>query len=136
MAFMDLIVAYPRTSIIIISLAIALVITLINSIFMNKERMREIKKRQKELQKEIKEHQKAGNHTKVMELNKEMFSFVGETFKHSLTPMLITIVPILILFGFIRSVYSTTIIASTWFWWYLLGAIIGSMVFRKVFKMP
>jgi uncharacterized membrane protein (DUF106 family) len=71
-----------------------------------------------------------------MELNKEMFSFVGETFKHSLTPMLITIVPILILFGFIRSVYSTTIIASTWFWWYLLGAIIGSMVFRKVFKMP
>jgi uncharacterized membrane protein (DUF106 family) len=44
---------------------------------MNKERMFEIKKRQKELQKEIKEHQKAGNHTKVMELNKEMFSFVA-----------------------------------------------------------
>ena len=97
MAFMDFVVAYPRTSIIIISLAVALVITLINSLFMNKERMREIKKRQKELQKEIKEHQKAGNHDKVMQLNKEMFSFVGETFKHSLTPMLITIIPILIL---------------------------------------
>jgi len=134
--FTDFIMAYPRMSIFLIGLAISFLITFVNSLVMDKERMREIKARQKEIQAQIKEHQKAGNHEKVMELNKEMFSQAGEIFKSSMKPALITIVPIIVLFGFIRSAYATTPIASTWFWWYFLSAIVGSMIFRKLFRMP
>ncbi len=98
--------------------------------------MREIKKRQKELQVEMKKFQKEGNQAKVLELNKEMMSYVGETFKHSFKPMIITIVPILLFFGFIRNAYAETSIAGSWFWWYLGGAIGSSMILRKIFKMP
>lgn len=136
MALMDLIVAYPRLSIILMAFAVSFLITLINNFVMDKERMREIKARQKEIQKEMTKHRKEGNHDKVLELNKEMMSYVGETFKQSFKPMLITIVPIIVFFSFIRNAYAETIIAGSWFWWYLLGAIGSSMIFRKVFRMP
>ncbi len=103
---------------------------------MDKEKLRDIKKRQKELQAEIKEHQKAGNKDKVMDLNKELLSQIPETFKQSLKPMLITIVPILIFFTIIRNVYATTSLASSWFWWYLVSAIVASIIFRKILKLP
>ena len=134
--FIELINIYPRTGIILMAIAISFLISLVNHFVMDKERMREIKKRQKEIQKEMKEHQKEGNKDKVLELNKEMMSFVGETFKQSFKPMLITIIPIIVFFGFIRNVMSTTEIAGSWFWYYLVAAIVGSIIFKKVFKMP
>ena len=126
----------PRASIIILALAISFFITLINYFFLDKEKMREIKERQKEMQKKMKEHQKNGEHEKMLELQKEMLSDMGAMFRHSMKPMLITIVPILLLFSFIKNTYADTTIASTWFWWYLGTAIFGSMILRKVFKLP
>ncbi len=126
----------PKLSIIVFSSVISLFITIVNFFMLDKDRLREIKKRQKELQGEIKEHQKAGNSDKVMELNKELMSYIPETFKHSLKPMIITLVPILILFTYIRGLYAETTLASTWFWWYLGGAIFSSIIFRKVFRLP
>jgi len=136
MAILDMIKAYPKTAIIIISFAMSFLISLVNNFVLDKDRMRVLKARQKTIQDEMKEHQKNGNHDKVMELQKEMMSGIGETFKHSFKPMLITIVPIIVLFGIIRSTFTETAIAGTWFWWYLAGAIISSMVWRKVFKLP
>lgn len=98
--------------------------------------MKEIKQKQKDLQGEIKAHQKAGNHEKVLELNKEMMSYVSETLKHSLKPMLITIVPILIFFSYLKGAFAQTSIAGSWIWYYLIGAVFSSMIFRKLFKMP
>lgn len=126
----------PRISIILISLTITLLITLVNFFFLDKEKMREIKAKQKELQVKMKEHQKAGETDKMMALQKELFSSTGEMMKHSLKPMLITMIPIIVLFGFVRSVYAETIIAGTWFWYYLVSALAGSMLFRKIFNLP
>lgn len=134
--YLSFIQANPKLSIVLIGIAITFFITLINYFFMDKDRMREIKGKQKEIQKQIKEHQKAGNHDKMMELNKELFSHTGEIMRHSLKPMLITIVPIIVLFGFIRNVYATTEIASSWFWYYLGSSIVGSITFRKLFNLP
>ena len=134
--FLDFVQANPKVSVILMGIAVAFFTSLVNHFVMDKERMLEIKKRQKELQKEMKEHQKAGNHAKAMELQKEMMTYVGETFKHSFKPMLITIIPILVFFAFIKGVYATTAIASSWLWWYILGAFAGSLVFRKLFKLP
>ncbi len=126
----------PRVSIILISLTITLLITLVNFFFLDKEKMRGIKARQKELQVKMKEHQKAGETDKIMELQKELFSSTGEMMKHSLKPMLITMIPIIVLFSFIRNVYAETIISSSWFWYYLVSALAGSMLFRKIFNLP
>ena len=133
----------PKISIIIISLIITLLITLVNFFFLDKEKMRGIKARQKELQKQAKEHQKAGNTDKMMALQKEIFSSTMEMMKHSMKPMLITMIPILLLFGFVKNIYADTPLAvkgflgiQKWFWYYIISAIAGSMIFRKIFNLP
>jgi len=124
----------PRTSVIIASLLISFFISLVNYFVLNKEKMHEIKGKQKALQEEMKKHK--DNPEKLMELQKEMFSHMGETMKHSMKPMLITFIPLIILFPILRGMLLTTEIAGTWFWWYLGSSIIGSMVFRKLLKLP
>ena len=126
----------PKIGIVVLAVGISFFISLINYFFLDKERMRELRSRQKEMQKQIREHQKAGNHTKMMELQKEMMSSMPEMFKHYLKPMLITIIPIFVIFAFMRKIFEQTAIASTWFWWYLVAALISSMIFRKLFKLP
>ncbi len=128
--------ANPKISMILLAVLVSLFISIVNFFILDKDRMRAIKKRQKELQKEMKVHQKAGNQDKMMELNKELLSQTGEMMRHSFKPMLITLIPIIIFFSFMRSIYDTTTIADTWFWWYLLGAIIGSILWRKLLKLP
>jgi uncharacterized membrane protein (DUF106 family) len=126
--------ANPRIGILVISALISLFITLINYFVMDKEKMKKMKSRQKELNAQMKEHKHDQN--KMVELQKEMMRHVGENFKHSFKPMLITIVPIIIVFGWVKNIFSETAIASSWFWWYIGGAIAASMIFRKLFKLP
>lgn len=126
----------PRLSIIIFALLVSLIISIVNYFFLDKERMKEIKERQKKIQDQIKAHQKAGEHQKAMELQKQIFADMPEMMKHSLKPALITLIPMLIFFSFLRGAYEETIIAGSWFWYYLIVAIIGSMIFRKLFKLP
>jgi|SRR3989338_2325916 len=126
----------PKISVIIIAVAISFFISLINYFFLDKERMKEIRTKQKNIQKQIKEHQKAGNHEKMMALQKEMLADMPEMMKHSMKPMLITLIPILILFSWVKGFFAETEIASSWFWWYLISALVSSLIFRKVLKLP
>lgn len=132
MAITDIIQANPKISIIIISGFVSLFISLVNYFVLDKDKVKAGKEKQKKLQAEIKLHK--DNPQKMMELNKEMMGHVGENFKHSFRPMLITLIPILVVFAWIRNVF--TDVLSGWIWWYLVSAIIFSMVFRKVFKLP
>lgn len=132
----SLINTYPRISIILIGILITLCITLVNYFFTDKEKMRAIRARQKELQEQANKHRKEGNHEKASELTMEMLGQTREMFKHSLKPMLITLVPILLLFSYVRGIFSATSIAGSWFWYYFISAIVSSMVFRKLFNLP
>jgi len=124
----------PRLFVIIASVLVSLFVSGVNYFVLNKERMHEIKARQKALQEEMKNHK--DNPQKMMELQKEMFSHMGESFKHSMKPMLITFIPIIIFFPIVRAALVTTAIAGSWFWWYLVTSLISSMIFRKLFKLP
>ncbi len=128
--------ANPRTSIVLFAVILSFFISLINFFVLDKEKMREIKAKQKALQEEMKKHQAEGNHNKVLELQKEMMGYAGETLRHSFKPMLITIVPILIFFSWIKGVFAETVIAKTWFWYYIIASIASSIVMRKIFKLP
>jgi uncharacterized membrane protein (DUF106 family) len=126
--------SYPRTSIILLGLIISLFISLVNYFVLDKEKMRNLKERQKAIQKEMKDHK--DNPQKLMELQKEMLSQAGETMKHTLKPMLITFIPVLLIFGFMRGLFAPTEVAKTWFWWYIGSSFAGSILFRKLLKLP
>ena len=132
----EIINAYPTISIVIISIGLSFFISLVNYFVLDKDRMRQIKADQKKMQQEISKHQKEGNTAKAMQLQKEMFAQSGEMLKHSFKPMIITAIPIIIVFALIKNVYAQTTIAKTWFWYYLVSAILSSIVFRKLFKLP
>jgi uncharacterized membrane protein (DUF106 family) len=132
----ELVQANPKLTLLGFAALITLAITIVNYFMLDKEKLRTIKARQKSLQAEMKEHQKAGNQDKLLELQKELFADSGEMVKHSMKPMLITFLPIIIFFGMIRNLYATTTIAGSWIWWYLLFSLVTSLIFRKLFKMP
>ena len=131
-----LIQANPKTSIIAIGVVVSFFISLVNYFILDKDKMKEIKDKQKRVQAEIKIHQKAGNTTKMMELNKELMGHSMETMRHSFKPMLITMIPILVIFGAIKGIYAETSIGGAWIWYYLGSAIVSSILFRKLFKLP
>jgi uncharacterized membrane protein (DUF106 family) len=130
----ELLISYPRLSIIFLGIVVSLFITIVQKYFGNQKRMKELKKQQKDLQERMKEHQKNGNHEKVLELQKEMFSQVGETFKHSLKPMLITFLPLIILFWWLRDIYNP-VLGGWWIAYYIGGSLVSSIIFRKIFKV-
>ena len=69
MAIIDLITTYPKTAIILFSLAVSLAITIVNKFMINQEKMKEIKAKQKALQEEMKKNK--DNPAKMMEIQKE-----------------------------------------------------------------
>lgn len=130
----EFISSYPRTAIILIGFIISFFITLINFLVLDKDKMKAMRERQKELQEKLKQHK--DDPAKAMEINKEMFSHMGENFRHSLKPMLITFIPIIVVFHWVRGEFAGTTIQATWFWYYFVTAIISSLIFRKIFKLP
>ncbi len=124
----------PKISVILMGILISFFISLVNYFVLDKEKMHAIKARQKALQEEMKKHK--DNPTKLMELQKEMFSHMGATMKHSMKPMLITFIPLMLLFPVMRNILIESAIKSSWFWYYLISSLISSLVFRKLFKLP
>ncbi len=133
MAF-EIIQSYPKTSIILAALIVSFLISLVNYFIMDKEKMKQIKEKQKLLQTEAKSHR--DNPQKMMEINKEIMAHSMEMMKHSFKPMLITLVPLLLIFAFLRNEFASTEIAKSWIWWYIGASIVGSMIFRKLLKLP
>jgi uncharacterized membrane protein (DUF106 family) len=101
---------------------------------MDKDKMRDLKAKQKALNAEMKLHK--DNPQKMMDLQKELLGHSMESMKHSFKPMLITTIPILIVFGFIRNTFALTEIAKSWFWYYFVTSIASSLIFRKLFNLP
>ncbi len=125
--------ASPKISVIIIALAVTLVSMIVTKLFTNKVKSKELKDKQKACQELMKKHK--GNTVKIMEIQKELMACSMEQMKMGFKPMLITFIPFIILFGFIRKVFTGTVISGTWFWYYLITALVASMIFRKILKM-
>ena len=134
MAFIELIQAHPRVSILVFAAVISFFISLVQFFVMDKQKMRELKERQKRINADMKIH--ASNPEKRAELMRELSSSTMETLRHSFKPMLITFIPIILVFSFMKGIFADTIIAKTWIWYYLGGAIAASLIFRKLLKLP
>jgi uncharacterized membrane protein (DUF106 family) len=132
MGINDIIIANPRISIVVFAGIVSLFISFVNHLVLDKDKVRTSKAKQKELRLKMKEHKH--DTTKVMKYQKEMMSDSMENMKHSFKPMLITMLPILVVFYWIKGIF--TGILEGWIWWYIISAIVFSLVFRKLFKLP
>lgn len=131
MILSEVMIANPRISILIVSVLVTFVATLAHKWLTNQEHMRELKKRQKEIQKELKG---CKDGKLIKELNAELMKLMGMMFKSSMRPMFVTIIPFLILFAWLRSVF-TPVMGSSWIWYYLGFSILSSIVLRRVLKV-
>lgn len=130
----EYVITYPRTSIIVIGILVSLFISVVQYFIMDKDKMRDLKAKQKTLNEQMKLHKE--NPQKMMEIQKELLGHSMESMKHSFKPMLVTTIPILIVFGFIKSSFAATAISGSWFWWYFGSSIVASLLFRKWFNLP
>jgi len=135
----NLMIAYPAISIILFSFLVTLAMTLVTKYLTNQSRMKELKEIQKACQIKLKDNK--GNPEKMAEINKEMMTCSMELMKHSFKPMLITFLPLILFFWWIRGIYSTTsltenfLIFPIWLWYYLVTGIVSSIVLRKILKV-
>jgi uncharacterized membrane protein (DUF106 family) len=95
----------------------------------DREKMKDIRMRQKKLRVEMKEHK--NNPEKMMEINKQMLEDMPEQMKMNFKPMIVTMIPILIVFSWMRSTYALTSISGSWLWWYIGSSIIFSIFLSK-----
>ena len=121
----------PKISIAIFSILVTFVSSLAQKWLTNQEHLKQLKERQKEIQKEIKNTKEP---TVMQELNAEMMKITGVMMKSSLKPMLVTIVPFFLLFGWLRTVY-VPLLGNAWIWYYLGYSVISSMLIRKLLKI-
>jgi|SRR3989344_6305560 len=128
-----IIIQYPKPAILIISLLVTIFITIISYYVTDRNLMKEIKEKQKRLKEEMKIHK--DNPQKMMEINKQMMEDFPKQMKQSMKISVITIIPLLLLFNWLRPTFTQTTLATNWIWWYIIASLIFSIVLRKVFKM-
>lgn len=124
-------VANPTLSIILLSFLVTLIMTLITKKFTNQARMKELKELQKEYNKKLKENRE--NPDVMMRIQKDMMSSSMELMKHSFKPMIITALPLLIVFWWIKGVYSGVL--AYWIWYYIGASIVSSIILRKILNV-
>ncbi|MFA7707804.1 MAG: EMC3/TMCO1 family protein [Candidatus Pacearchaeota archaeon] len=129
----EIIIQHPKLSILVVSFLVTLFITIVTYYMTDRTRMKELKDKQKALREEVKKYR--DNPQKMMELNKKMMEDMPEQLKHSFKPMIITMIPILIVFAWLRSTFALTSLAGSWLWWYILSSMVFSIFLRKIFGL-
>ncbi len=133
MALKEWLMANPKLGIILISVSITFLLTLVTKYFTNQNRMKELKGIQKACQIKIKSGKLSPE--EMSKINKEMLNCSMEMMKHSFKPMFITLLPILVIFWWVRGIFGTSTIAHSWIWYYIGASIISSIIFRKLLKV-
>jgi uncharacterized membrane protein (DUF106 family) len=131
MTIVEMMSANPKVSIAVFSVVVTLISTLVQKHFTDQEHLKSLKKRQKEIQAEIK---KTKEPSVMQELNSEMLQLTGLMFKKSMKPMFVTMIPFLILFTWLRSIY-VPVMGNGWIWYYIGYSVLASIVLRKVLKV-
>lgn len=123
--------------VIIISFLITLITTLVYKYFTDQNALKKIKEDNEALQQKMKEHK--GDVSKMSELQKQAFQngFI-EPMKHQVKPLLITFIPFLLIFSWLRVKYAGSgdlVFGIGWFGTYVITSILFSIVLRKVLKV-
>lgn len=125
----------------LIALGIALTSSMVNKIVLDKEKMKEMKEKMSHHQKEMKKAAKSSDSKRSQELQGEYMKMLMEHMKHSFRPAIITIIPFIVIFRWLRVTYGeignvATLfgISLSWFGWYLICVMIISMILNRILK--
>jgi len=99
--FKPLLALGPFWAVLIISFIISLIITLVYKLVTNQELMKKLKEEQKEFQKKIRSLK--DNPQEMMKVQKEAMKKNMQYMKHSFKPTLITMLPIILIFGWMAA---------------------------------
>jgi len=114
---------------IIIVALINFILTLLHKYTTDQVALRELKKEQKILQEEMKKYK--DHPEKLLEFQKKQFEFIPKTFELTLKPLIYSAIPIILLFRWFGGILNP-IFGSWWIFYYLVGSIIFSGIFRKL----
>jgi len=124
----------------LISAALAFMSAMVTKIFLSEEG-KAAKEKLKELQKDMKNAQKKGHVKKMQKLQGEMMTTMMESFRHQFKPMLITFIPFILVFYWLRDTYGglgpmAEILGFQlhWLGWYFLCVLIISIPLNKLLK--
>jgi len=140
-SFFDLIFGWavninPLFGMVFISLILTLLVTLIYKYTTNQKAMKELKDELKSLQGKMKEHKE--DNSKMMEIQKEAMEKNIKYMKHTFVPMILTFLPIIIIFGWIKLTYDPfgkIFFMFGWLGTYIIFSIIFSYGLRKALKV-
>lgn len=128
---------------VLIVLMITLITTIIQKYATDQEALRELKKQQKILQEEMKKYK--DHPEKVAELSKKQLQFIPKTFKLTSRAIMFTGIPFILFFRWFNDVFTLMEVTIgepvrffgffSWFWFYLVFAMVFSSVLRKMFKV-
>jgi uncharacterized membrane protein (DUF106 family) len=110
----------------------SLALTLSQKYLSNQAELKEIRKEQKYLQEEMKKYR--DNPQKILEFQKKQLEIFPKTFELTMKPLLYTSVPVILLFRWFSD-YFNPIFGGWWIFYYLIGSVIFSSIFRKVFDV-
>jgi uncharacterized membrane protein (DUF106 family) len=99
--FQPIINRSPFLGLVILAVIISLLITLVYKFFTNQEKMKAMKEQQKDFQKKMKELR--SNPPEMMKVQKEAMKVNMDYMKSSFKPTLITMIPILLIFGWMAA---------------------------------
>ena len=134
--FGTLIVWNPLTGLLVISFILTLIISLSYKFLTDQKELKQHKEEVEILQKELKGLK--DDPKKMMDKQSELMKKNLGMMKHQIKPMLFTFIPLIIIFGWLRVTYEPLgkiILGMSWFWIYLISAILFSIIIRKVLKI-
>ena len=124
----------PISILLIVSFGVAIIFTLVYKFATDQKMIKAIREEMKTLQKEMKKFRDKPE--TFAEMQKTVMQKNMLVFKQTMKANLITMIPILVIFGALKGVYAETSLGGAWIWYYIGAAIISSIVFRKLFKLP
>ena len=133
-------------TVIFVSFLLTALVTWVYKLVTNQALMKEMKEEIKSLQGQMKEQK--DNHEKMMEIQKKAMEKNLQYMKHSFKPTFFTLIPLLIIFGWLRTTFTPYGDLFYWGFWlplfgtgiswlgtYILSSILFSMIIRKIFKI-
>ncbi|MEK6839607.1 MAG: EMC3/TMCO1 family protein [Nanoarchaeota archaeon] len=136
----------PQLSLIVISILITFLITIAYKYLSNQQAIKALRDEIKILQEEIKKNR--DNKEKVMDLNTQLMKKNWPLMRHTMWPSLYTLIPVLILFSWLRATYLPAGdlfawgfkipffgIGIGWLWTYILTSLVTNTLFRKLLKV-
>ncbi len=125
-------------ALVIIATILTFLVTIVYKYATDQTLMKGLKDETKSLQKQMKEHK--DNPSKMMEIQKQAMEKNMKYMMHSFKPMIITFIPIIIIFGWLKNTYTGVELnflgfIDSWLWTYIIISIIASLILRKFLRV-